>query len=71
MSAEAKLTGWPESTTPRWSKPPSANTARAARPMTVVLDANAVLQTRAAGYAFHIIFEYLLAGRFALAVSTA
>ena len=39
--------------------------------MTVVLDTNVVLQARAAGHAFHVILEELLAGRFALAVSTA
>jgi predicted nucleic acid-binding protein len=39
--------------------------------MTVVFDTNVVLQARAVGHAFHVIFEELLAGRFALAVSTA
>jgi predicted nucleic acid-binding protein len=39
--------------------------------MTVVLDTNVVLQARAAGHAFHVILEAWLAGRFALAVSTA
>jgi putative PIN family toxin of toxin-antitoxin system len=39
--------------------------------MTVVLDTNVVLQARAAGHAFQVILEELLAGRFALAVSTA
>ena len=36
-----------------------------------MLDTNVVLQARAAGHAFHVILEELLAGRFALAVSTA
>ena len=39
--------------------------------MTVVLDTNVVLQARAAGHGFHVLLEALLAGRFALAVSTA
>ena len=38
--------------------------------MTVVLDTNVVLQARAAGHVFQVILEELLAGRFALAVST-
>lgn len=39
--------------------------------MTVVLDTNVVLQARATGHVFHVILEELLAGRFALAFSTA
>ena len=39
--------------------------------MTVVLDTNVVLQARAAGHPYHVILEAWLAGRFALAVSTA
>ena len=37
----------------------------------MVLDTNVVLQARAAGHAFHILLQELLAGRFALAVGTA
>ena len=36
-----------------------------------MLDTNVVLQARAAGHAFHILLQELLAGRFALAVGTA
>jgi hypothetical protein len=39
--------------------------------MTVVLDTNVVLQARASGHPYHRILQGLLAGRFAMAVSTA